>query len=214
MALLLLAGALWIRVARRGSSLRALLAGLGLVLLALLAVLTMSAVVWVGLVNARPEMGLVEGYVYLAAFIGLTSVGWYLTQRVARSRGSDIGGGLMSTWFILVLLTGSVLPAIGYLFIWPAIAVGVVEIAVARNRGYRAHLASVVAVALTTLIMLVPAVDVFFSFASPRPGNPGSEALAAIVVPVLFAFLAVGIISTSASDPISVQHVSTLAPAE
>jgi hypothetical protein len=216
-ALLLLAGALWIRATRRRSSLRALLSGLGLVLLAALVVLTLSAFVWIGLVNVRPEMGLVESYVYLTALIGFAGVGWFIVQRSARSRGSDAAGGLLSLWFVFALLAGSFLPTVGYLFIWPAIAVGIVEIATARGRNYGTQLVSVIVVALATFVVLVPAVDVFFNFASPRPGNPGSEMPATIVVPVLFAFLAIGVIATTATEPwdrTSVRQPSALAPAE
>ena len=35
------------------------------------------------------------------------------------------------------------------------------------------------------LVLLVPAIDTFFQFAQPRPGNPDSEILWTIAVPVL-----------------------------
>jgi hypothetical protein len=216
-ALVLLSGALWVRVTQRGSSLRALLTGVGLILLTALAAVAVSAFVWTGIVNVRPEMGLAEGYVYLAALIGLTGAGWHIVQRRARSRESDIAGGLLLVLLVLALLSGSFLPAVGYLFVWPAIALGIAEIATARGRNYGARLASVIAVALTTFIVLVPAVDIFFSLASPRPGNPGSEMPATIVVPVFFTFFAIGILSTSAtepSDPTSIRSSSALTPAE
>ncbi|MEA2022980.1 MAG: M20/M25/M40 family metallo-hydrolase [Actinomycetota bacterium] len=201
--LLLLGGALWIRITRYGSSTRGLLSGLGVVLLAALASVAASTFVWIGLANLRPEMGLVEGYTYLVALMGLTGVGWCLAQRRAAATGSDIHGGLLMVWLAFALLAGSFLPAFGYLLVWPAIAAGIAEISVARSRSFVARLAAVTVVALTTFVVLVPAVDIYFHFASPRPGNPGSEMPATIVLPVLLAFLAIGLVATRISGPVA-----------
>lgn len=198
-AVLALAGALWVRVARRGSSVRVLWSGLGLVVLAAVAAMAVATVVWFGLVNLRPEMGVIEGYVYLAALIGMTGGAWYLVQRRSASLGSDATAGLLVVWLVFALLAGSLLPAFGYLFVWPASAVGVAEIVAGRSGSIWVRLAAVVGVAFTTFVVLVPAVDVFFLFASPRPGNPGSEMPAMIALPVLLAFLAVGLVASVVS---------------
>jgi len=199
-ALLLLVGALWGGVTRQGSSVRGLLSGLGLVLLGALVVVVVASVVWVGLVNLRSDMGMVEGYAYLAALVGLTGGAWYLIQRRAGGSGSDVVGGLLFMWLVLALVTGVFLPAVGYLFVWPAIAAGIGELLAVRSRGYTARLASAIVVALVTFVVLVPAVDTFFHLASPRPGNPGSELPFTIVVPVFLSFLAVGLVSARVSD--------------
>lgn len=200
-ALLLLAGALWSRVRRRDTSVRRLLSGLGLVLLGALAALVVATVVWVGLVNLRSDMGVVEGYAYLAALIGLTGGAWYLVERRSAISGSDAGGGLLITWLVLAVVAGAFLPSFGYLFVWPAIAAGIGELLAARNRDLASRLASVIVVALVTFVVLVPAVDTFFHFASPRPGNPGSDLSFTIVVPLFLSFLAVGLIATRVSEP-------------
>lgn len=199
-ALLLLVGALWSRVRRRGTSVRRLLSGLGLVLLGALGALVVATVVWIGLVNLRSDMGVVEGYAYLAALIGLTGGAWYLVERRSAISGSDPGGGLLITWLVLAVVAGAFLPAFGYLFVWPAIAAGVGELLTARNRGLASRLASVIVVALVTFVVLVPAVDTFFHFASPRPGNPGSDLSITIVVPLFLSFLAVGLIAARVSE--------------
>lgn len=199
-ALLLLVGALWSRVRRRGTSVRRLLSGLGLVLLGALGALVVATVVWIGLVNLRSDMGVVEGYAYLAALIGLTGGAWYLVERRSAISGSDPGGGLLITWLVLAVVAGAFLPAFGYLFVWPAIAAGVGELLTARNRGLASRLASVIVVALVTFVVLVPAVDTFFHFASPRPGNPGSDLSFTIVVPLFLSFLAVGLIAARVSE--------------
>jgi hypothetical protein len=198
-ALLLVAVALWRRVASGSTSVGALLSGFGLVLLAAFGSAVVSTLVWVGLVNLRPEMGMVEGYAYLVVLIGLTGGAWYVAQRRSAARGGDAAGGVLIVWLLFALLLGSFLPAVGYLFVWPAIAVGVAELIAARSRSYWAELTGVVIVVLTTFVVLVPAIDVFFSFASPRPGNPDSEMPVAIVVPVMLAFLAIGLVASTAS---------------
>ncbi|MCJ7780535.1 MAG: M20/M25/M40 family metallo-hydrolase, partial [Acidimicrobiia bacterium] len=109
-ALLLLAGALRSRVTRRGSSVRGLLSGFGLALLGALIVLVIATVVWAGLVNLRSDMGMVEGYAYLAALVGLTGGAWYLVERRSAKSGSDTVGGLLIVWLVLALLTGVFLP--------------------------------------------------------------------------------------------------------
>ncbi len=198
-ALLLVAVALWRRVASGSTSVWALLSGFGLVLLAVFGSVVVSTLVWVGLVNLRPEMGMVEGYAYLAVLIGLTGGAWYVAQRRSAARGGDAAGGLLIVWALFALLVGSFLPAVGYLFVWPTIAVGASELIAVRSRSYWAQLTGAVIVALTTFVMLVPAVDISFNFASPRPGNPGSEMPVAMVVPALLAFLAIGLVASTAS---------------
>jgi hypothetical protein len=51
-------------------------------------------------------------------------------------------------------------------------------------------------VALTTFIVIVPSVDVFYQHASPRRRNPGSEMSATIAASFLFAFLAIDLAAT------------------
>jgi hypothetical protein len=199
-ALLLVAGTLWHRIERGTTSLRALLSGLGLVLLAAFGSVATSTLLWIGLVQMRPEMDLVEGYAYAAVLAGLAVGGWYLARRRSGVRESDTDGGLLVAWLLFALLVGSLLPAVGYLFVWPLIAVGVSEMITARSHHYWARVTAVAVVALTTFVVVVPAVDTFLHFASPRPGNPDSEIAAAIVVPVILAFLVIGLIAALVSS--------------
>ena len=46
-------------------------------------------------------------------------------------------------------------------------------------------------VSVTTLVLLVPAIDIFYQLAQPRPGNPDSEILSLIAIPVLLLALVV-----------------------
>lgn len=200
-ALLVLVGALRARITRRGSSVRALVSGLGAVLLAAFVSVVTATLLWFGLVSLRPEMSMIEGYVCLAALVGLIGGAWYLTQRRSVLRGKDAAGGVLIVWFVLTLLVGALLPTFGYLFVWPAIAVGVAEIVMARSNSVWLRFGSVVVVALTTSVVLVPAVDIFFLLSSPRPGNPDSEMPVTIVLPLVLSFLAIGLIATRVSTP-------------
>ena len=196
-ALMLVSGTLWRRVTLGITSVPAVLSGLGLVLLSAFGAVVILTLVWIGLVHLRPEMGVVEGYAYLAVLVGLTAGGWYLARWRSAARGSDAEGGLLVAWLLFALFAGSLLPAVGYLFVWPLIAVGISGIITARSHRYWAQVTAVAVVSLATFVVLVPAVDVFFLFASPRPGNPGSQMPATIAISLLLAFLAIGLIASS-----------------
>lgn len=202
LAMLLLAGALWTRVKRRGSSVRAMWSGLAIVLIFALLSVSASGVIWFGLAKLRPAMGLAESYTYLALLAGMVGVSWSLVRRRALSRGGDATGGLLIVMLVLVLLTGASLPSIGYLFVWPALAVGVAEIVVDRSRSFWMQVVAVFVVALMTFVVLLPAIDIFFILASPRPGNPGSEMPAMVVLSAFLGFLAAGLIASQVSPPI------------
>jgi hypothetical protein len=150
-------------------------------------------IAWIGLVKLRPEMGLVEAYIYLAALVGLIGGGWCLGQRRSTHRGSDIACWLLVVWLASTLLVGFLLPAIGYLFVRPAIAAGIAEMMIGRNHSYSARLIAVSGVALATFVVLVTAIDIFFQFASPRPGSPGSERPATIAASLSLVFLVIGL---------------------
>lgn len=190
----LVASALRSRRIRDGAPVRSLLSGSGVVLLAMLGSVAVSTLLWIGIVNLRPDMGVIEGYAYLAALVGLTAGGWHLARRSAR-RGNDVDGGLLAVVLVVALVFGLLLPAFGYLFVWPAIAGGIAELIATRLQSYGARLVAVATVALTACVVLVPAVDAFFHFASPRPGNPDSEMPATIVVSMFLVFVAIGLIA-------------------
>ena len=59
-----------------------------------------------------------------------------------------------------------------------------------RLTGWRSLAPAVLTVG-TAMVVLIPAIDTFFQFAQPRPGNPGSEILPTVAVPVLLVALGI-----------------------
>jgi hypothetical protein len=174
-------------------------------LLGTLGSVALTTVAWIGLVNARPKMGVGEAYGYLAALIGVLGAGWYTTRRRAIRRGVDPGAGIVALWVVLCLVVGLALPALGYLFAVPALATAIAVLLPPREAGYRLHLTRTALVAIVAFVIMTPAVDTFFQLAGPRPGNPSSELPEVIAVAMLLAFLTIGLVASiaakSAPDP-------------
>jgi hypothetical protein len=193
-----LIAAVWTRRRRAARTIGSLTRGAGSVLIATLGAVIATTLVWMVLVNARPQMGVAEGYVYLAVLLGVLGAGWHFTRRWAMGRGLDISGGLAMVWSVLVLALGLTLPALGYLFVIPAIAAGIAFLLTPGEAGYALRLALTSIVAIVSFVVMTPAVDTFFLLTGPRPGNPGSELPGVIAVAMLLAFLTIGLVASIA----------------
>ncbi|MBT8213594.1 MAG: hypothetical protein KJP12_00085, partial [Acidimicrobiia bacterium] len=55
--------------------------------------------------------------------------------------------------------------------------------------------------AIPTIVLLTPAIDTFFLFAQPRPGNTDSELTAAVFIPLMLALLIVALLSAGFRHP-------------
>lgn len=88
-------------------------------------------------------------------------------------------------------------PGIGCLFVWPALLWALLAWWPRSGRWGEMGAAAI------TLVLLVPAIDVFFQMAQPRPGNPNSQLLPAIVVPVILMVMTgdLGVVGDSAVAP-------------
>ncbi|MEA2002776.1 MAG: M28 family peptidase [Actinomycetota bacterium] len=188
------------RVRRGRSSLRRLGTGTGLALVGVLAAVLAMTTMWIGIVSLRGEMGMVEGYTWLLVLGAGLSGSWFLIWRRSRQSGSDVAGGIAVVWGLLSLLTGLWLPSMSYLFVWPAIAAGVVFVAGPLAKSAIAKPIALAIITLPTAVVLTPAVDTFFQLATPRPGNPDSELPATIAVPLLILILALGLVQSTTSD--------------
>ncbi len=49
-------------------------------------------------------------------------------------------------------------------------------------------------VAFVSIVVLIPAADVYLQFAHPRPGNPDSDLGPAILIPIGLALLVIGLL--------------------
>lgn len=202
LAAALLIAAVWMRNRRTARPMKSLARSAGLVLLVMLGAVTATTLAWVVVVNARPQMGVAESYGYLAVLLGGLGVGWYIARRWAMGRGIDLSGGLAIVWIVLVLALGLTLPALGYLFVVPAIAVGIVMLLTPGGVGYALRLALTAIVAIVAFVVMTPAVDTFFQLTGPRPGNPESELPAVIAAAMLLAFLTIGIVSSTSDGAV------------
>ncbi len=183
------------RAARGESSFRALLAGIGVVVVRLLAAVIVATLVWKGLTGLRSSLGVVESYIYLFGLLSLSAGIWLAVLRVGPRRAArvDLAGGMVLTWAILAVFTGFVTPGMSYLFAWPALA-GALILLMTPTLGW-GRFGVLGLIAIPTLILTVPAIEVFFQFAQPRPGNLDSQAVEVIATVVLLATLAGGLIT-------------------
>lgn len=154
------------------------IAGLGLVLGALVIAVVAGALIWSLIAGWRPNAGIAESYAYLLLLLGATGGVWLATARLARRQleRDDLLVGVVITWVSLGLLITAFSPGTGYLFLWPAL-VGTAYWA-ACEFGYTRivrSLFSFLVVAAVAIVLILPAIDVFFQMAQPRPGNPDSE---------------------------------------
>jgi hypothetical protein len=198
-----------LRIRRRDRSIASVVGGAGLSFAGALVAASFAGIAWTAIVSLRSEMGVLESYVWLLAMIAVLAGGWYLVCRASGRFSMDLGGGIVLVWAALALLTGFLLPSMSYLFTWPAL-LGAVALALPpRLWASRGRLASLAVLTVPIAIVLVPPIDTFFQIAGPRPGNPDSELPAAIVVPLLLAILAIGLVQ-AASAP---GRAATTAPA-
>jgi hypothetical protein len=145
----------------------------------------------------RNTMGVAESYIYLFDLVTLTAAVMVvpLPGRPAIERHL-VPEGIVAVWLVLALVTALAAPGMSYLFAWPS-AVGA-SVLIVGNGASSVWLRPVLA-SLTvgvTCVVMVPAVDTFFQFAQPRPGNPDSQILPAVAIPVLLAALAIQLVLT------------------
>ena len=174
----------WLRILR----------GVGTTLATVLLSVAAAIGLWTLIGGWRDTMGPAESYLYLAGFVVLTAaigagMAWLTKRRVGT--GPD-ALGVVTVWWALGLLTTLTVPGMSYLFVWPTL-VGCVMLVwpgfPAARRGWvfvRWALMSVL-----TLVILTPAIDIFYQLAQPRPGNPDSQILTLIAIPILLVALAV-----------------------
>lgn len=158
-------------------------------LIAVLATIV-ATVLWAFLAGWRSRMEIVESYIYLCG-LGSLAVLAMLVPMVSRPGvGLRIAPeGVVFVWWLLGLLTALTVPGMSYLFALPALAGAVALALEPSSRSRWARLAAGATTVGIAIVLLLPAIDTFFQFAQPRPGNPDSEILLTIAVPVLLTVL-------------------------
>ncbi len=158
------------------------------------AVAIVAVPVWLAIANWRTTMASPEAYGYLivlALLIGASTLA--LRSRLVGSFNRPDSRAEVIVMFWVLGVAATLFGAeVGYLFALPAVVAtlsGSTQSLESRNFWIRT-IRSLAAVA-TSMIVLVPAIDIFFQLAQPRRGNVGSELLWMIAIPAfLLALLA------------------------
>lgn len=167
-----------------------------------------TTLIWLVVSGLRPSMGVFESYVYLVLLVLLSGGAWTLLQRRRRRAGApnDLFAGTVMVWLLFAFLTSVWLPGTSYLFVWTVLAASVallLRISKWRDQSWT-QFACLALVATPALVLMVPAIDMFFQMSMPRPGNTDSELTALVGGATLLAFLVValvhGVWQRSASD--------------
>ncbi len=192
---LALVAALW-----RSGAVRRSLRGAAAVLAIALATALLAVTAWTALAGLRQDMGVHESYLYLG---GLVVLAWGVGSVILARTGAPTGelahaGGVAIVWLGLALVCAVTLPEIGYLLAWPALACGIAILFRRRSPGGWADIPGFALVTASLLVLCIPAIDTFYQFAQPRPGNLDSQILWIIVLPALMISLATELVRAMA----------------
>ncbi len=186
-------------IRHRPFSWRSMLRGTGLAVVGCVVAAIVGVVVWMAVSAVRSTLGVAEGYVWLLVLVGVAGALWAIARHRARLTGADIGEGILLVWVALAVVTAVTVPTIGYLFVWPALA-GTIALAIRSlvSGAFGWRLLSLVIVAVPTFFLVTPAIDAFFLFATPRPGNQDSQLPEMIVISMALVYLVIGLTASAA----------------
>ena len=191
--LALLTGGLLAMAAGRRRAWRSAAGTAGATLVTALLAAVVGALVWTVLAPRRDTMSVLESYLYLIGLMTLTGGICAASRRWITHPSEPVGA--VGAWWVLALVSTAATPGIAYLFLWPALAGSMATLWWSvRDVGPSGRVVGTAAVAATSLILVVPAIDIFYQFAQPRPGNPDSQLLWMVAVPVFLAALSVQLV--------------------
>jgi hypothetical protein len=155
---------------------RALAAG-GRTLLNTIGASLLGTVLWIAVATIRDTPSVLEAYGLLLLIGGV--VVWVANRSTGRRDPQQNRVAAALAWILLSLPMLALLPGTSYLFVWPALALG---IAAGLQSSSRLRLLGFAVTAAATCLLLVPAIEFFWQFGQPRPGNPDSSIPAVAVV--------------------------------
>jgi hypothetical protein len=207
-AVLLLVG--FVRETRRnGRRMGSIILSGAIALLMTLAATLIATLVWLLVTAISSTPSVPESYLYFYVAFGLgASLTLWLSRRVPIKRGMA-GPGFLLVWIALALLTAIAAPGFSPLFTLPALAGAVAYNWHTRPTDWGAVLRFAL-VAAPTVVLLIPAVDFYFQFGQPRPGNPDSSVPSVAAVAFLLAFLGGGLLLTVWRSPRASSDASPL----
>jgi hypothetical protein len=147
-----------------------------------------ATMAWLVLSSIRSTMSAVEGYAYFVVLTGLAAGG--IAMLTPHRTGPDQRA--MMPWMILTAATALVAHGFSYLFAWPVLAAAAAIWWSPRSSWQR--VARFALVAGVAVVILVPPIDVFLQFATPRPGNPDSSMPIVIVLPLVLTLMLVSLL--------------------
>jgi hypothetical protein len=163
--------------------------------------------VWLLVTAISSTPSVLESYLFFVVAFGLgASLTLWLSGRVPMKRRT-VWPGFLLVWITLALLTAMAAPGFSPLFTLPALAGAIAYNWHTRRAEWGAVLRFVL-VAAPTVLLLLPAVDLFFQFGQPRPGNPDSSIPSVAAVAFLLAFLGGGLLLTVWRSPRSPSDAS------
>ena len=164
------------------------------------AVTLATTLVWLAIISIRSSPSVTESYVYLLCLVGAGAAATAWLGRFRSRIRVERFAGFSIVWVVLGVLTAVSAPGFSYLFVWPALAAAVAaNWAVQEPDG--AAVARFALVAGPAIVLIVPAVEFYFQFGQPRPGNPDSSFPTVAAVAFLFTTLAAGLIHETRSLP-------------
>ena len=178
-------GLLAVASRRAGLLSRRVLTAGGGTLLGALGAAFVGTLLWIAVTVVRETPSALEAYVFLLGIGG--AVTWQTNRRARHRDPQQNRAGVALVWILLSLLLVALLPGTSYLFVWPALVLG---IAVNLQATSRMRLLGFTVTAAAAGILLVPAVDFFWQFGQPRPGNPDSSLPAVAAIAFLLVALA------------------------
>ncbi len=154
-----------------------------------LAVAVAATFAWMAVAALRQSPGVIESYAYLV----LISVAAAYAATRWRPTGDQARFGFVIVWGVLALATAVWLPGFSYLFTWPGLAAAGALFWHQRTQA-EGGLLRFTLVAAPTILLMTPAIDVFFQFSQPRPGNPDSQLTYAFLLPAVLVLLSAGLV--------------------
>lgn len=159
-----------------------------------------GTLVWMLIAAARSMLGLIEGYLYFGAIAAAVGGGmlWIASRFPALAPGRHAP---VLLWLALTVLTAFLGVGFSYLFAWPASAMAVASWW--KADGLTQETLRFALIAFVTLLLVVPAIDVFLQLAYPRPGNPDSSIPGVVVIPIFFTLLVAGFLRSIWPRPLA-----------
>ena len=152
-----------------------------------------ATLVWLLIVAIRPTPSVLEAYVFFIVSFGVGAAFVYWLNIRAPINRRMTGPGFLVLWVALGLLTAFAAPGFSPLFALPALA-GATAFNWRTRREAWGAVVRFAFVAAPTVVLLTPAIDFFFQFGQPRPGNPDSSIPSVAAVAFLLVIVAGGLL--------------------